>query len=261
MYKVSASVNTIVEQGGMTVKYSDEFETEEEKKKGSKGFYIALAVCLIAICGVAVTTFVSTLPTDEPKGDGTTTAPIVTTTKPAQQVVKPATDIKDDRPVTTVVPTTATTGTKAADLFVFPVSNRVLRPFSNTHYFSETLGEWITHNGVDFAAEAGDNVKAAADGKIAGIRKDALWGDVIEIKHDGNMVTRYCGVTPASIAEGQTVKAGDVIGVIADVPAEVLDPAHLHMELVVNEKHTDPLTLIQGKTVSVTTAATTTTKK
>ncbi len=241
------------------MKYSDEFENEEEKKGGSKGFYIALAVCLIAICGVAVTSFVSTLPKDEPESVDQTTAPTTTTTKSVQQVVIPATDIKHDR---TTVSTTATTGTtKPQDLFVFPVSNRVLRAFSKTHYFSDTLGEWVTHNGVDFEAKEGAEVKATADGKIVSIRQDALWGDVIEIEHEGNLITRYCGVTADSALEGQSVQAGDVIGTLSAVPVEVLDPAHLHMELLVNGTYTDPLTLIKGQTVSVTTAVTTTTAK
>lgn len=243
----------------MTVKYSDEFETEDEKKGSGKGFYMALAICLIAICGVAVTTFVSTLPTDEPESVGQTTVSTTTTTKSVQQVVIPATDIKDDRTTTTVPTTTATQTTAAEELFVFPVSNRVLREFSKTHYFSDTLGEWVTHNGVDFEAKEGTEVKAAADGKITSIRQDALWGEVIEIEHDGNITTRYCGVTAISIAEGQSVKAGDVIGAVSAVPAEVLDAAHLHMEVLVNGTYTDPLTLIQGETVSATTAATATT--
>ncbi|MBR5540052.1 MAG: M23 family metallopeptidase [Clostridia bacterium] len=242
------------------MKYSDEFETEEEKKSSGKGFYIALAICLIAICGIAVTTFVSTLPKDEPESGDQTTVSTTTTTRSVQQVVIPATDVKDDRTTTTAATATTTAKpTEAADLFVFPVSNRVLRPFSKTHYFSDTLGEWVTHNGVDFAAEAGDKVKAAADGTIKSIRQDALWGDVIEMEHDGNVITRYCGVTAASIAEGQSVKAGEEIGAVSSVPAEVLDPTHLHMEVMVNGTYTDPLTLIQGQTVVVTTAATTTT--
>lgn len=240
------------------MKYSDEFEIEEEKKSSGKGFYIALAVSLIAICGVAVTTFVNTLPKNEPENGDQATVPTTTTTQSVQQVVIPATDVKDDRTTTTVTTSTATQTTVAADLFVFPVSNRVLRSFSKMHYFSESLGEWVTHNGVDFEAEEGAKVKATADGEIASIRQDALWGDIIEVKHDGNIITRYCGVV-ASVTEGERVKAGDVIGAVSSIPAEVLDAAHLHMELIVNGIYTDPLTLIKGKTVSVTTAGVTTT--
>lgn len=244
------------------MKYSDEFETENEKKSSGTGFYIALGVSLIAICGIAVTTFVSTLPTNEPESVDPTRGSTMATTTSVQQVVIPATDIKDDRTttVTTTLATTTTTGaTVSEDLFVFPVSNRVLRAFDKIHYFSETLGEWVTHNGVDFEASEGDAVKAAADGKIVAIRQDALWGDVVEIEHEGNLITRYCGVTADSALEGQSVRAGDVIGTLSAVPAEVLDPAHLHMELLVNGTYTDPLTLIKGQTVPVTTAATTTT--
>ena len=242
------------------MKYSDEFETENEKKNGGKGFYIALAVCLVAICGVAVTTFVNTLPKDEPSKENKTTAShnTTTTTSFVQQVVIPAPEVKDDRTTeTTSTPTATTADTK--EFFVFPVSNQVLHPFSATHAYSETLGSWVTHNGVDFAGKNGDVVKAAADGKITAIRQDALWGQVVEITHDAKVVTRYCGMTAKNIQEGQAVKAGDTIGVVSDIPAEVLDEPHLHMEVVANGKFVDPLTLIQGKAVIVTTSEKTTT--
>ncbi len=229
------------------MKYSDDFDMQEEKKPVGKGFYVALAVCLVAVCGIAVTTFVGTLPADEPPTEDTGTTSTTTTTATVQQVVVPAPDVKDDRTTTT----TATTTARAADLFTLPVSNRVLRPYSELHAYSETLDAWVTHNGVDFAADAKSSVKAAADGKVITVRRDALWGDIIEIEHEGKIVTRYCGVTAKGIKVGDRVEIGTVIGTLSDIPAEVLDAPHLHLEMTANGKYMDPLTVIKGKTVTV----------
>ncbi len=248
------------------MKYDKSYETDDMPvKAGNKGFYIALAVCLVAVCGVAVSTFVGGLSTDTPETPTTVTTPTT-----VAQVDNPASDVKDERPTTTTTSVTTTTTsrtsapttttTAATDLFVFPASNRVLTPYSDKPVYSETLGEWSTHNGVDFAAESGQNVKAAADGTIARIYRDALWGDVVEIQHGGNVLSRYYGVKDKGIKEGQAVKAGSVIGTVTDIPAEIVMKPHVHIEVLANDKYVDPLTLIRGETVTTTTTIATTTE-
>ncbi|MBR2405779.1 MAG: M23 family metallopeptidase [Clostridia bacterium] len=239
------------------MKHDDEYKDEELPVKASgKGFYVALAVCLVAVCGVAVATFAGGLSKAEPQTQ--TTRALITTTA-VQQVVIPATDVKDDRTTTTAMKTTAsvpqTTTTAGEALFVFPASNTVVLPYSAELIYSETLGSWNTHNGVDFAAEAGSTVKAPAGGTVKQIYEDPLWGHVIEIDHGGKVISRCCGVTVQGIKVGDTVKAGQTIGTVSEIPCEIVGATHVHVEIVANDKYVDPLLLIRGKTV---TAATTT---
>lgn len=222
------------------------------KKSNGKGFYIALAVCLVAVCGVAVSSFVSGLTKDTPKTDPTGTTAKQRTTTSVQQVVIPATNVKDDRTTTTAMPTakpTTVTTTQPADLFVFPATNRVLLGFSDSLIYSETLEEWGTHNGVDFAAEQGTQVKATAGGTVTRIYRDPLWGDIVEIDHGGKVISRCCGVEAKNLKEGQTVRAGDVIGTVKEIPSEVLMESHIHLEILANDKYVDPLLLIHGEAV------------
>ncbi len=235
------------------------YDDDKPVKSGGRGFYIALAICLVAVCGVAVATFVGKLPTDAPSKGTTGT----TVTTAVQQVVITATNVKDERTTTTAAPTTtrttttkATTTTKVSDLFVFPVSNRVLQPFSEMPVFSETLGSWSTHNGVDFAADNGQTVKAPADGIVKRLYEDGLWGGVIEIEHGGKVVSRCCGVKAQGIKEGDSVKAGQGIGVVSAIPAEIVGDTHIHVEILANDKYVDPLLLMRGDAVHVTTTTT-----
>lgn len=231
-----------------TDRYNDDMPT----KSSGKGFYVALAVCLVAVCGVAVSGFIGGLSTDAPTPT-TTRKPAVTTK--VQQVVIPATNVTDDRTTVTTQTTTAavtTTATTKADLFVFPATNQVLTPYSEELLYSETLGSWNTHNGVDFLAESGSRVKTIADGTIVRVYHDGLWGDVIEVDHGGKIVSRYCGVKATGVREGDFVKVGAAIGVITDVPAEITEKTHLHLEILSNNKYVDPLLLIRGETVTVT---------
>ncbi len=221
------------------------FEHDEtEEKRTSKGFYIALALCILAIVGVALILFVDT--DDIPKEDMpmiTTTTVTTNSTTTDKAVGGIVTGVPDDRTTTTTAATTTTT--EKSSLFVLPASNVILREYSDKLIYSETLGEWRTHNGVDFEVENGATVKAVADGTVSTIETDPLWGEVVVIDHGDKLISRYCGVSASGICEGQTVKAGDIIGSVSDIPLEIVDAAHIHLEILANGKYVDPMTLIR----------------
>ena len=231
------------------------------KIRTAKGFYIAVAICLLALAGVATVTFRKPTPkisTDDTVVTTTVAAGTTTTPTTAQPVIKPATGVPDTRTTTKKPIPTTTATTVSEDLFIFPVSNVIIRDYSDTLIYSVTLGEWCTHNGVDFSADIGKEVKASAGGVIRVVKKDPIWGCVIEIDHGNRLVTRYCGVE-ANVTEGQSVALGDTIGILSEIPAEVLDPPHLHLELLVNGNYQNPMTLIRGEAVRETETIATTT--
>lgn len=130
-----------------------------------------------------------------------------------------------------------------------PIEGKIFTPYSNGALVkSETLGDWRTHNGIDIAAEQGTAVKAVAKGKVTALRSDALWGYVVEITHSNDVVSTYCGLAKQpSVKEGDSVKLGQVIGLIGYVPAESLMPSHLHFECKQNGKLIDPMSLMSKK--------------
>lgn len=240
--------------------YSNDLRPDgDEKKRSMKGFYIALALCLLAIAGVAVVTLFGDSPDMEGTPTTTVTAPtIITTERPVAGNVTGVPDTRTTTTVKTAAPTTSTTR-QQSDLFVFPASNVILCPFSDRLVYSETLGEWRTHNGTDFEAALGEEIKAAADGTVHAVYEDPLWGHVIELDHGDKLLSRYCGVKATGIAAGDTVKAGQVMGTVTEIPGEIADAAHVHVEILANNKYTDPMTLIRGEAIVKTTAAATTT--
>ncbi len=229
-----------------------------------KGFYIALALCLLAIVGVAVVTLFS----DSPAIDSTPTtgsiASVPTAGTTGRPVAGTVTGIPDDRTTTTTRTTTATATTPTKEqqvLFVFPASNVIVKPFSEQLTYSQTLEEWRTHNGTDFEASQGDDVKAVADGMVKAIKEDPLWGQVIEVDHGDKLISRYCGVKAVGIAEGKAVTAGQVIGTVTEIPVEIAEPSHIHVEILANNKCVDPMTLIRGEAIVKTTEITLATTK
>ncbi len=242
------------------------FDEKSKFKKflSGKGFYVALAACLVAVCGVAVGTFVNNLP---PVGADASSAPSTVSTKataPTEKPVdKPVTNVPDDRTTTastTAKPTTAPsdvdTGTTPAELFVLPLTNEVLVEYSDgKQVYSNTMADWRTHNGVDFKGEKGQKVKALADGTILAVETDPLWGKTVTIDHGFGIKSRYCGVEPGDLKKGDKVEVSDIIGTLTDIPCELLDGPHLHLEITVNGEYTDPVEAI-GREVKAASAGT-----
>ncbi len=72
--------------------------------------------------------------------------------------------------------------------------------------WNETLSQWRTHGGVDFSADTGSVVMAAADGVISAAYKDDLMGYTVEITHSGGWVSH----TPAGHAgNGRSRRNGE----------------------------------------------------
>ena len=82
--------------------------------------------------------------------------------------------------------------------------------------FSATENKWKTHIGTDFAAETGSEVKAVFDGTVTAVSSDAYYGGVVEITHENGYVTTCKLLGDVSVAVGDKVESGDVIGKIAN---------------------------------------------
>ncbi|NLN82142.1 MAG: M23 family metallopeptidase [Clostridiales bacterium] len=241
------------------------FDKGNKKKSAFNGFYLALAICLVAVGGVAVTTFISAMRGVETDKKGKSENPAVATTNPTKPVGQVVTNIPDDRtstPKSTATSVSTSTTAARADLFILPLTNQVIRAYSNSKpVFSPTMNDWRVHNGVDFAGSTNQTVKALADGTIASISKDTIWGDVVLIDHGYGIQSRYCGVN-TSLKKGAKVKVGDEIGKITVIPCETSDPPHLHLEIMVNNEYVNPIEAI-GREVkySAQTTSSGTTKK
>lgn len=205
-----------------------------------RGFYVTLAACLLAVGGVAVATFGETLFVRE---GGESSSPNSDTT-PVEQIVS---DLPDDRKTTTTTTattTTATTTTAAADLYILPFGNAVMKAYSDGKpAYSLTMGDWRTHDGVDFAGELGQNVKALADGKVTAVVENPMWGTMITVDHGMDVISRYYGVN-ATVKAGDNVKVGESIGTLIAIPCEELDAPHLHLEMSIDGKTVDPVKAI-----------------
>ncbi len=134
-------------------------------------------------------------------------------------------------------------------VFVSPVVGTVSKNHSMTEtVFSETLGEWRTHKGIDIATEENCAVFAAESGVISAIYDDPFHGRTVEVTHSMNYKTIYSNLSKedaAFVSVGDKVSSGDRIGTVGYTAIfEIADEPHLHFEMKANDEFVDPLSHI-----------------
>ena len=127
--------------------------------------------------------------------------------------------------------------------FKYPVIGEVLTEYAKDKLvYSNTLGEWITHTGIDIKAEKTTVVKASADGTVKAIKTDPRYGLTVVIEHTNGFSTVYSNLLTAEfVKEGEKVTSGQTIGTVGNTASfEILDESHLHFEILKNGEQIDP---------------------
>lgn len=132
-----------------------------------------------------------------------------------------------------------------------PVSGQEIYGYSmETLSYNETTRDWRVHNGVDYAAEEGTPVCAAADGTVYTTYEDDSMGYTVVINHEGGYTTRYSSLSAdLAVAAGESVEAGQTIGYVgSSALVETTMGSHLHFSVTSQGKPMDPLEfLAQGQ--------------
>lgn len=127
--------------------------------------------------------------------------------------------------------------------FIKPVEGEILREFAKDNLvYSETLKEWITHNGIDIKAEKTTIVKSAAEGTIKSIKNDPRYGITVVVEHVNGYVSIYSNLLTAEfVKEGESVKQGQTIGTVGNTATfEIADESHLHFEILKDNEYLNP---------------------
>lgn len=121
----------------------------------------------------------------------------------------------------------------ASGVFVWPTSGTISQRFS-----------WY-HQAIDIANKAGIPILAADAGKVilAGWPDNIGYGNRIFIDHGNGFVTLYGHLSKISVEVEQTVKRGDVIGLMGSSGRST--GPHLHFEIRASGKAQDPLAFLK----------------
>jgi septal ring factor EnvC (AmiA/AmiB activator) len=118
-----------------------------------------------------------------------------------------------------------------------PVTGRLLRAWGP--FVDPASGERASNLGIDWATSLGAPFRAVADGTVARCGYVRGYGQMVLVEH-GSYATLYAHANGLRVAVGQTVRAGDVLGLAGNTGLTEDDDPRLHFEVRYNGSPQDP---------------------
>ncbi len=104
-------------------------------------------------------------------------------------------------------------------------------------------GEADMHPGVDFPAETGTPIRAAAAGVVINVEKNPSYGHMVDVDHGDDLVTRYAHCSKVLVQPGALVKRGQVVAEVGSTGRST--GPHLHFEVRIHGVAQNPNRFLQ----------------
>lgn len=99
-------------------------------------------------------------------------------------------------------------------------------------------GHSALHTGLDFPADTGTPILAAAGGVVVVQEFHSAYGNMIEIDHGNDLITRYAHASAVMVKKGDIVKRGQLVAKVGTTGRST--GPHLHFEVLVSGVPQDP---------------------
>ena len=135
---------------------------------------------------------------------------------------------------------------KKLDALMVPSSPPVNGPVGSGFGFRSDpfTGRPALHTGLDFPADTGTAIVAAAGGVVLSAGSHPQYGQLIELDHGNGLVTRYAHTSRMLVKQGDLVKRGQLIGEVGNTGRST--GPHLHFEVLVEGVQQNPARFLQG---------------
>ena len=134
--------------------------------------------------------------------------------------------------MSSMVPTAAPIGGAVGSGFGFRID-----PFT---------GRPALHTGLDFPADAGTSILAAASGIVRSAEEHPQYGRLLEIDHGTGLVTRYAHTSKFLVHVGDLVRRGQPVALVGNTGRST--GPHLHFEVLVDGVPQNPARFLAGDT-------------
>jgi murein DD-endopeptidase MepM/ murein hydrolase activator NlpD len=113
-------------------------------------------------------------------------------------------------------------------------------------------GRSALHMGLDFPADVGTPIMAAAGGVIQLTETHPAYGQMVEVDHGNGLVTRYAHASKLLVRTGDIVKRGQPIAQVGNTGRST--GPHLHFEVLVDGVPQNPARFLAGGEAAVAAA-------
>lgn len=223
---------------------------------GSKGMYVALALCL---CGALGTTWYSVNKALDgiDENDPFVSQAGEENSKKEQPSPSQDTELTSQQTYSEDLSTSSEQESSSEPqqvsqevsptLYIMPVTGEIINDFSDHMVVKNiTLDDWRTHDGIDIKADVTTPVKCVTDGVVKEIYKDELMGTVVVVEHSGNVESYYCNMNDlVNVSVGQEIEIGHVLGSVgSSAISESCLEDHLHFAVKVDGEWADPIEVL-----------------
>ena len=105
-------------------------------------------------------------------------------------------------------------------------------------------GQQSFHEGIDFPAEVGTPIVAAASGKVVSAGWHPQYGKMLEIDHGNGLMSRYAHTSKLLVGEGDLVVRGQQVAQVGSTGRST--GPHLHFEVRLNGVPQNPARFLQS---------------
>jgi len=114
-------------------------------------------------------------------------------------------------------------------------------------------GRAALHTGLDFPADVGTPILAAAGGVVLAAEVDAAYGLAVQVDHGNGLITRYAHTSKVLVQVGDLVKRGQAIAQVGNSGRST--GPHLHFEVLLDGVPQNPARFLASAATSAPTRA------
>ena len=124
------------------------------------------------------------------------------------------------------------------------------------YYYDETSDEkrqessiiyyensYIQNKGVDYSSLNEFDIVSILDGEVISIEDNLIYGKVLTIRHNDNLVSVYSNIQNVLVSVGNTVSQGEIIGTSSISKIDSDNINLLHFEVIYKNENIDPETI------------------
>jgi murein DD-endopeptidase MepM/ murein hydrolase activator NlpD len=124
---------------------------------------------------------------------------------------------------------------------MLPNSNPISAAYNSSSYgwrIDPFNGNKAFHEGLDFTANTGTPIRAAADGIVSAAEQSGAYGKLVKIEHGAGLETRYAHTSKILVKVGERVIKGQIVAEVGSTGRST--GPHLHYEIRLNGAALDP---------------------